>query len=501
MATSADGAATYLPHVTEPATTALMLAILGVLMGASVLLSRVAGRISVPVPLLFLAVGMAAGSEGIGRVAFADYGLAFRIGTVALVLILFDGGLNTSLGAVKRAVGPAVMLATVGVGATAALVAVAARLCGLPWPSAFLLGAVVSSTDAAAVFAVLRGSGIELTKRVATTLELESGLNDPLAVLLTLMLAGALGHPGAGRLVVGGVLQLVLGLGGGVVVGLLGRFLVTHGRPAAAGLWPVLTVALAFGAFGVTTLVGGSGFLATYTAAVVMGNGRVPDRSGLRRVHDALAWLAQVVMFVVLGLLSTPSHLVTVGAVGLAIALGLAFVARPAAVLLCLLPFRFHAREVAFVGWVGLRGAVPIVLAAYPVLAGAPHAEYIFDVVFFIVVVNAVVPGATVRRAAARFGVEHHGPPPPSAVLEIASTRPLADEVMSFCIDHACAVAGAAPADVPLPPEAAVVLVVRGDRLIAPGDAGTLAPGDHVFVVCRPDDRREVALLFGREER
>ena len=382
-------------------TTAVALALLGALMAISVLASRLAGRASIPVALLFLVIGMLAGSEGIGGVAFEDYALSFRLGTVTLVLILFDGGLSAAHAAVRRVVAPAAVLATVGVLATAGLMAVGARLMHFSWAEAFLLGAVVSSTDASAVFAVLRGSGVEIAERVAATLELESGLNDPVAVILTIALTAA----EEGRVTSGAhlaldiALELVIGVAGGLAIGYAGRWLLHRARPAAAGLLPVLTIALAFLAFGVTTLAHGSGFLATYLAGLVLGSTELPNRTALLRVHDAIAWLGQVVMFLVLGLLSFPSRLLAVGWIGLALALFLAFVARPLAALACLLPFRYSLRESAFVGWVGLRGAVPIILAIYPVLAGAPASHHIFNVVFFIVVVSTIIPGATVRWA------------------------------------------------------------------------------------------------------
>jgi len=488
--------------VSEPATTAVVLAVLGLLMLTSVLLSRVAGRLSVPVALLFLGIGMLAGSDGLGRIAFDDYPLAFRLGTITLVLILFDGGLNTPYAAIRRAIGPATTLATVGVVATAALLALAAHLLGFAWPSAFLLGAIVSSTDAAAVFSVLRGSRIELSKRVATTLELESGLNDPVAVILTTaLIASQSGHPSSPWLLAGRiVIELALGLVLGAAIGWAGRWLLARARPAAAGLLPVLTIALVFTAFGATTLAHGSGFLATYACGVVLGNGPLPYRTGILRVHDAVAWLGQVVMFLVLGLLSFPTRLVAVSVPGLLLGLVLALIARPLAVALCLAPFRFRAREIAFVGWVGLRGAVPIILAILPVFAGALEAEHIFDVVFFIVVVNALVPGATVRWMTKLLRVEVHAPPPPAAVLEIASTLQLQGDVHSFFLRASSAASGARVSEVPFPPGAAIMLVLRGEHPVAAHADTVLEPGDHVFVFCKPEDRAVVSLLFGREE-
>ena len=482
----------------EPATTALSLAVLGLLMALSVVLSRLAGRASVPVAFLFLAIGVLAGQ--VGHIGFQNYETAFRLGTVGLVLILFDGGLNTSLHAVKRAIAPATALATFGVLITAGVVAFFAHLLQLPWSTALLLGAIVSSTDAAAVFSVLRGSRVELTKRVAATLELESGLNDPLAVILTLALTVSQnGHVHLGPwLALDVVRELAFGLAGGASVGYAGRWVLRRLRPTALGLLPVFTVALAFVAFGVTTLAHGSGFLAAYTAGILVGNGALPYRSGLLRVHDALAWLGQVVMFLVLGLLIFPTRLWAVSFLGIAVGLVLACVARPIAVLLCLLPFRYRPREIAYVGWVGLRGAVPIILATFPVLAEAPDALVLFDIVFFVVVVNTLIPGATVRWVTRLLGVEVKGPPPPSAVLEVTSTRPLHSDLMAFYIDQASAVAHARLSEIPFPSGAALMLIVRGEDLLPARGDSQLLPGDHVYLFCLPEDRPTIRLLFGR---
>ncbi|HEX2224792.1 MAG TPA: potassium/proton antiporter, partial [Thermoanaerobaculia bacterium] len=328
--------------------------------------SRASSRFGVPVFLLFLGIGMLAGSEGVGGIVFEDYRLAFRLGTAVLVLILFDGGLNTPLSSLKQGLRPALALATLGVAITAGVVAVGAHLLGFGWPAALLLGAVVSSTDAAAVFSVLRASGVQLKKRVGATLELESGLNDPMAVILTLSFTALLAGEGdvdVPSLLVEVPLQLAIGALLGVALGKAGRKLLQVSRLPVGGLYPVLTLALALLAFSVPTLLHGSGFLAVYLAGMVIGNGEIPYRTGIVRFHDALAWCGQVTMFLVLGLLVFPSRLVEVAPVGLALGLILALVARPVSVLPTLLPFRFPARETALIAWVGLRGAVPIILA------------------------------------------------------------------------------------------------------------------------------------------
>jgi len=487
----------------EPASTALLLTTCGVLLGVSVVFSRASQRTGVPIALLFILVGMLAGSEGLGHIAFDDYRFAYRVGTVALVFILFDGGLNTPLRAVRRAAAPAGVLATIGVIATALLLAGGAHVLGLDWPEALLIGAVVSSTDAAAVFAVLRGSGLQLKRRVGVTLEVESGINDPMAVILTTVLTQNLLVPGTARglrIPLEVLLQLIVGIAAGAAVGYGGRLLLSKLRLPAGGLYPVVTLALGLTAYGGATLMHGSGFMAVYLAGLLLGNGPLPYRPGLLRVHDALAWLSQVGMFLILGLLVYPSRLVDVAAVGLGLALLLAIVVRPLVVALCLLPFRYPRREVLYIGWVGLRGAVPIVLATFPVLAGAPGAGRLFDLVFFIVVATALIPGATVAWVTRRLGLQSNEPPAPQAVLAIESRQPLQGELMSFYIDEALVVAGMPVGELPLPEGSAVTLIVRNNRLLPPAAEAQLEPGDHVHLIAQPEDRGLIQLMFGRPE-
>jgi cell volume regulation protein A len=280
----------------EPTATAGVMTLVGVLLAISVLFSRAAGRAGLPLAFVFVLVGMLAGTDGVGRFAFDDYALAFRLGTVALVIILFDGGLNTPLTSVRAGLAPATVLATLGVVLMAGAMGAAAHLFGLPWPQALLLGAIVSSTDAAAVFAVLRGSGLHLKQRVGVTLELESGLNDPMAVILTMALTqlAATGEAPTWRLAGDVLVQLVVGLAAGVGFGWLGQVVLRRARLPAAGLYPVLTLALAAVAFGVPSLFNGSGFLAVYVAGALVGHETGRYRTGLLRVHDAMAWLSQV---------------------------------------------------------------------------------------------------------------------------------------------------------------------------------------------------------------
>jgi potassium/hydrogen antiporter len=487
----------------EPLATAIIFTTFAALVVASVMFSRALERTGIPVALIILAIGMLAGSEGIGGIAFNDYRFAFQIGTGALVLILFDGGLNTPLDALRRVVAPAGLLATLGVAGTAGLTAAGARVLGFDWPQALLLGAIVSSTDAASVFTVLRSSGIGLRRRVGSTLEVESGLNDPMAMILTIVLTAAIVRgetPSIPGMVVAVAQELVIGGAIGGAIGWVARSSLIKLRLRALGLYPVLTMAMALLAFGVATLAHGSGFLAVYVAGVVIGNGPLPYRHGVIRTHDAMAWLSQIVMFLFFGLLVFPTQLPAVAVPALGLALVLAFVARPILALACLLPFGFTPREAGYIGWVGLRGAVPIVLAIYPVLERVPGAHLIFNVVFFVVVANAILPGATVKWATRLFGMEVDEPPRPHAVLELESMAPIKGELMTFYVDEALAVAGVPLSEMPFPDGAAAALIIRGDEMVPPKGTTVLMPGDYIYLFARPEDRQFILLMFGSPE-
>jgi potassium/hydrogen antiporter len=486
----------------EPQGTAVFLLVVGLLTGLSVLFSRQIDRLGVPVVLLFLVLGMFGGSEGVGGVAFDSYGFAVRIGTIYLVLILFDGGMNTPWRSVRRVALPAGVLATIGVALTAGLLALFARVLGLSWTEALLLGAVVSSTDAAAVLSVLRGGRLHLQPRVGNMLEVESCANDPMAMILTVTIIEVVQSPDSLRwtLALGVPLQLVVGAAVGAAAGYAGLRVIRRVRPPTVGLYPAITLAIAFLSFGLATVLQGSGLLSVYATALVLGNSALPYRSGLARVHEALAWLSQIALFLMLGLLVFPSQLLPVAGIGLAAALFLAFVARPLAVAICLLPLRLPVREIGYVGWIGLRGAVPIILGAFPVLAQVPGAERVFNIVFFIVVVSTLLPGATIRAVTRRLQLAEPEMPQPSAILEINSPYQLNAEIVSFFIQPPVAVCGASLSEITLPMDAAIILIVRGKDLVAARGGTVLCPHDHVYVFFHPADRRYIELLFGQPE-
>jgi len=479
--------------MSEPHSTAVLIALFGVLLTVSVLATRALDRVGVPVSLLFLVIGMVGGSEGLGGLEFDDAGVAFRFGTVALVLILLDGGLNTRWGTLRTAALPAGLLATVGVAATATVAALAARWFGLPWTEATLVGAIVSSTDAAAVFGVLRGSGIRLENRLQSTLEVESCANDPMAVILTLAATEAMsrGEPIDAGIFAEVPLQLLIGAAVGLGCGYLFRLLINVIRLSATGLYPVFLVAAAFAAFGASTLMYGSGFLAVYLAAVVLGNGHLPFSEGLRRVHDAIAWLAQVLMFLMLGLLVFPSRLWPLAGIGIGVGLVLALVARPLAALLCLSWFGWRPREIGLVGWIGLRGAVPIILATFPVMQGLPGADRVFHVVFFVVVVSAVVPGASIALVALRTRLGWRVSPT-NSTLELQHADRIDHDLHQFVIEAASPAAGRTLRDLALPDSAAVVLIVRGDQPLPARGSSQVRVGDMLYVVC---DQNELAAV------
>lgn len=483
----------------EPFATSIYLTAAGFLLLAAVLLSPVSRRLGVPMLLLFLGVGMLAGDEGLGGIPFDDYDTAFRLGSLALVLILFDGALNTRVSTLRRVAGPSLVLATLGVVLTAALTAAAGLLLGLAPPVAVLIGCVVSSTDAAAVFNVLRGGGIRLRGKTGPILEVESGINDPMAMMLTVVgteyFVGT--RPDVGGTVGFLALQLAVGVVGGLAIGALGGLVLRGARLPAAGLYPVLTVAIALLAFGIASLLGGSGLLAVYVAGLVLGEGRLPYRAGVLRVHDALAWLAQLAMFLMLGLLVSPSSMVELADEGILVAGALILLARPIAVLLRLVPFAMALRERLFVAWVGLRGAVPIILATYPVLNDVPSAHEIFNVVFFVVLVNGFVPGATLARLARRWALSAPSLVAPPASIEMVSLRDYQGDFHWCHVAPPSAVAGVPVRDVPLPPDCVVTLVLRGGRLIPPRGHTVLQPGDHVCVFSTHEHSGLLRLLFG----
>lgn len=472
----------------------------GTLLLLGIVSSKFSARIGMPVLVLFLVVGMLAGSEGLGGIDFENYGVANSIGSIALALILFDGGLRTSLVSVRSAWRPALSLSTVGVLLTSALTGLAAAwVLDVPVLHGMLLGSIVGSTDAAAVFSVLRTSGMKLPSRLTATLEVESGSNDPMAIFLTVGLIEII--MGTADSLAGIVLLFILQFGVGTIVGIgVGYFsalLVNRINLDYPGLYPILALALGFLSFGLAAVLGGSGFLAVYLTGIVLGNSsKLVFKNGIFLFHDAAAWLSQIMLFIMLGLLSFPSRLVSVAAEGLAIALVLILVARPIAVLLSAFPFRFSLREYTFLSWVGLKGAVPITLATFPLLAGIEKSDLLFNVVFFVVLVSAITQGWSLPLVARWLRLGRPTDIRAPLTVEINALRHIDGEIVEYVVSSSSRAAGLALRHMALPYDVVVTLIVRKDEIIIPRGRTVLLAGDHVFITMRTRFKPLITCFF-----
>lgn len=474
----------------------------GILLLLGIASSKFSARLGVPVLVMFLGLGMLAGSEGIGGIEFENYSLAHGIGSVALGLILFDGGLRTPYRSIRAAWKPAGALATVGVLLTSVITGwAAAWILELSILQGLLLGGIVGSTDAAVVFSVLRNGGVHIRRRVADTLEVESGSNDPMAIFLTVGLVQVLNGdvPMGPALITLFINQMVVGGLVGLAVGRGAVWVLKNIQLDAAGLYPVLVTAFGLFSFGFAAALGGSGFLAAYLTGIVIGNSRPVFHRGILLFHDAAAWLGQILMFIMLGMLSFPSRLLDVAGPGLIIAAVLILVARPVAVFVAVSAFRFSFRELLFISWVGLKGAVPITLATFPLMQGLPSASLIFDAVFFVVLVSAVVQGWTMPAVARYLKLETPAKAEPPVTLEISSLRNVEGDIVDYYVDEDSRAAGRMIMDLALPNGVVVALLVRQEQIIPPQGRSRIEVGDHVIVVLRPGVRPLVDRVFARQ--
>ncbi|MDP9401016.1 MAG: potassium/proton antiporter [Actinomycetota bacterium] len=476
-----------------------LILVAGALLVAGLAASLLAVRLRVPSLVLFLGVGMLIGSDGLGWIDLADYELARTIGVIALALILFEGGLTGGLVEIRSVLAPAISLATVGTVVTALVTGLAAAaLLDLELLEGMLLGAVLSSTDGAAIFALLRTSTLD--RRLARTLEGESGFNDPVAVLLVLGCIELLEAPGYGvaDLLVLLVRQLGLGLAVGAVVGWLAVHAFRRAQLTSVGLYPVASLATAAVAFGAADALEGSGFLAVYLVGLALGTASIPAKQTVANFHQGLSWVAQVAMFLTLGLLVFPAQLDAVAGVGTALALVVVLLARPLAAVLATLPFGFGARERVLLGWAGMRGAVPVVLATFPVLAGIPDSVEFFNVVFFAVLLSTLLQGATFEPLARRLGLTTSTPALPRPLTEAGTIRGLGAEILEYPVTDEDAIAGARVRDLGLPRDAVVNVIVRGDTAIPPRGATRLRAGDVLHVLIRTEAAADVHRLLDR---
>jgi len=469
----------------------------------SILAGLIANRIGAPLLLVFLALGMLAGADGVLGIAVTDLTAVSTLGAAALAIILFDGGVRTRTDTLRLAAFPALALATAGVLLTAAITGAGAMvLLDVGWRQGLLVGAIVGSTDAAAVFFLLHRGGLNLVKRVSAALEAESGLNDPMAVFLTVTLVDVirLGDQVAAPEALAGTLAVQLL--GGLAIGVTGGFVLTaliNAVRLASGLYPIFALSGALIVFALAQTVGASGFLAIYVAGVVLGNRRHRARQLIDRFQDGIAWLSQIAMFLMLGLLVQVQPLLNILPWALGVAAVLIFVARPAAVTACLRPFRFSWRETAFVSWVGLRGAVPIFLGTMPVLAGLPQAELYFNVAFVIVVASLLLQGWTLTSAAR--GLNLTLPPRPSETNRVDVNLPgdASRDLAAFVVPEDSDAVGHPPAAVRLGEGVTVVSVVREGQVMAPASVAHLVPGDTVMVVGPGDALEGLDAVFGRK--
>lgn len=460
-----------------------------------ILSSLLASRFGTPLLLVFLVVGMLAGVDGPGGIEFSNYRLTYLIGSCALAIILFDGGFRTRLSETREVMVPSLTLATVGVGLTAILMGLFVwSVLGYDLSEGLLLGSIVASTDAAAVFFLLKTGGLQLRPRIGAMLEIESGSNDPVAVFLTIVLTElAVAHsaPGLGTLATL-ARQAVLGGAMGVAGGALAT-LALNRLTLPGGLHPLFVIALAVSVFGITSYLDGSGFLAVYVAGLVVGNSGVRAYPTITRFLESATWLCQIVMFLLLGLLVTPSRLIQYAPESLAIALFLIVIGRPAAVWICLKPFGFTPPEINFVSWVGLRGAVSIFLATVPTLAGAPNAPMYFNVAFFVVLISLLVQGWSIAPAARFFGMALKSKAASARRVEIDLPGQTDNEMVGYPI-RPDSYAALRPSSLPawLKP----VMVVRDGAVKNAAEAGPIRVGDYAYFVAPQDRVNRLDRLF-----
>ncbi|MGH8531014.1 MAG: potassium/proton antiporter [Nevskiales bacterium] len=474
----------------------------GVLFIISILATVVSPRVGAPLLLVFLIIGMLAGENGPGGIQFNNYPLANLAATAALAVVLFDGGMRTRIEDFRVGLRPALALATLGVVLTFLIVGAFARwLLDLSWAEGLLLGAIVASTDAAATFSLLQTSGVTLNQRVSATLEIESGTNDPVAIFLTLGVIGFM-QAGTAWSLLDPLWLLTLQFGLGAAFGIYGGRLLVYALnrlELAESLYPLFALFGGLLIFGITAVFEGSGFLAVYLAGLTLGNRRVHGAAAIRRFHDGITWMSQIGMFLILGLLATPSDLLPVAAPALLVALVLILVARPLAVWLCLWPFRFPPREKFYVSWIGLRGTVPIVLATFPWVFGLENAALYFNITFFIVLVSLVLQGWTAVPLARWLDLDV--PDTSVRVRRVDFDLPgsHAHEIVSYRVAPDSGVRGLRLKELSLPETARVVSVVRRGLVQPYREWGVLQEGDHVSLLAEQDELSALDVLFERK--
>lgn len=470
----------------------LLLAILLIL---GVITTKFSSRLGVPALVLFIIIGMLMGSDALGFIYFDDPNIAQLIGVLALVIILFEGGLQTEWKTVKKVAYPSLSLATIGVLVTTAIVAVCAKfILNIGWMESFLFGAIVGSTDAAAVFAVLSGKNIK--QKLSSTLEVESGTNDPMAVFLTLSVIQLLtaDQSNIWMLIGSFFWQMSVGVAVGYVFGLISSKSINKIALDSSGLYPVFALAFAVLTYSVTAMINASGLLAVYVAAMVIGNRDLTFRHSIVRFNEGFAWMMQILMFVILGLLVFPSQLMDWGLIwrGLVLSFILIVIARPIAVFISTHFFPFSIKEKIFISWAGLRGAVPIVLATFPMIAGIENSQLIFNIVFFVVLTSALIQGATIPWIANKLALT--GPPVATSphTLELVSIGKANAEMIEYIIGAGNQLIGKTMKNIDLPEKVLVNAIIRNDQLVTPHGETQIHDGDILFILA---DKKSIKSL------
>ncbi|TVQ76546.1 MAG: potassium/proton antiporter [Flavobacteriales bacterium] len=472
-------------------TTENILLIGSLMMFISIVAGKTSYRFGVPTLLLFLGIGMLFGSDGIGGIQFNDPKVAQLIGIVSLNFILFSGGLDTDWKSVRPVLKEGIALSTVGVLFTAVSLGLVIKwLTDFSIYESLLLGSIVSSTDAAAVFSILRSKSLGLRTNLRPTLELESGSNDPMAYVLTIAFLSLVVNQDQSfwSIIPFFLMQMLIGAAAGFAFGRLSKYVINYIRLDFEGLYPVLVIALMFITFSITDFVGGNGFLAIYICSVYLGNQNLIHKRTIMKVYDGLAWMMQIVLFLTLGLLVFPSDIIPVLGIGLVISLALIFVARPIGVFLSLLPFKMRLQRRFYISWVGLRGAVPIVFATYPLLAGIDKANMMFHIVFFISVTSILIQGTTLSIVAKWFGVA--APEEKQSASDIEKfLYDLPKAVMKEIeILSDCKSVGKSIVELEFPKNAIIAIIKRNESFLTPKGTTIIQPGDKLYVLSENEE-------------
>ncbi len=482
-----------------------ILLIASVLLLLSILAGRLSYRFGIPTLVFFVIIGMLAGSEGFGGIAFNDPAIARFVGIIALNFILFSGGFDTRWEVIKPVAWHGLILSTIGVFLTAVSLGIFVwAVTDFTFLEGLLLGSIVSSTDAAAVFAVLRSKKIGLKKNIRATLEFESGSNDPMAYFLTISVMGIMmseDHSAANLLPMF-IKQVVIAGTVAFVVGKLGKEFINRINLDFTGLYPVIVIALMFFTFSFTEFLGGNGFLSIYLTAIYLGNQYLIHKKTITQVFDGIAWLMQIVLFLTLGLLVFPSHIVPVLGIGLLVSAFLMFVSRPFSVFACLLPFRVRIKNITFMSWVGLRGAVPIVFATYPLLAGIEKSPMIFNLVFFISLTSVLLQGTTIRLVAKWLGVAVPEKAKQKTPLDVELSDTIKSELTEVDIDEHSHVVGKKIVDLSFPRSVLIAMIKRKGKFITPNGATVIEPYDKLVIIAdNPESMQQVRILLEDHEK